>query len=303
MFDRTSDVTAQPEWTHRHAERLTNHWWWRPGWTVGTRFYAWHVTFDGQPAIHELAAAYQAELTNVPGLDMIPQQWLHLTMQGVGHVQDVTDDQVAALLDAARRRLGELAPVDVRFHRPVIRPEAVALPPQPVTPIQEVRRVVRAAIGDTYGAGAVPERANGYQPHISIAYVSTDQPAEAALAAIERVDADPVDATIDSVSLIEMHRDNRMYEWRTVETIPFGAARAGAHSMGVRPLIDFAETTRQAIADKGMTVRAAARAVNYDHAFLSRVLAGKQRPSMNLVKALDDLLDQQGKLVAIAATW
>jgi 2'-5' RNA ligase len=302
-FDRTSEMSTAPEWTYRHAEVLRNHWWWRPGWKVGTRFYAWHITVDQQPAIHDLAAAYQAELSSVAGLDMIPARWLHLTMQGVGHVEDVSDGQVADMLGAARRRLGDLEPVTVRFQHPVIRPEAIALPPHPVSPIQEIRRAVRAAIGDTFGAGAVPERATGYQPHISLAYISVDQPARAVLDALNRVQAEPVDVTIGAVSLIKMHRDSRMYEWRTVETIPLGSSGTAAHSMGVRPMIEFGEKARQAIEDKGMTVRAAARAVNYDHAFLSRVLAGKQRPSRNLVEALDQLLDQQGKLVAAAVIW
>lgn len=36
------------------------------------------------------------------------------------------------------------------------------------------------------------------------------------------VTADPTNLTINAVSLIETHRDNRMYEWRTVEAVPLG---------------------------------------------------------------------------------
>lgn len=223
-FDRTSEVSTAPEWTYRHAETLKNHWWWRPGWKVGTRFYAWHITFDQQPAIHELAAAYQAELASVAGLDVIPARWLHLTMQGVGHVEDVSDGQITDLLRAARIRLADLTPSVVRFKKPVIRPEAIVLPPHPVSPIQAIRGAVRTAIGDTFGAGAVPERATGYQPHVSLAYVSADQPITASLDAINRVHVEPVDATIGAVSLIKMHRDSRMYEWETIETVSLGTS-------------------------------------------------------------------------------
>jgi 2'-5' RNA ligase len=222
-LDRTSDMTSTPDWTHQHADQLTDHWWWRPGWKLGTRFYAWHInTFEDAAPLHRLAAGYQAELSRVPGLNMIPQPWLHLTMQGVGFVEDVTADQVDALLRAARTRLGELDPVKARFHRPVIRPEAIALPPDPVVPVQEIRHTVRAAIGDVFGPDAVPDSADGYQPHISLAYVSTPQPASTTLDAINRVTTDPADLTINAVSLIEMHRDDRMYEWRTIEAVPLG---------------------------------------------------------------------------------
>jgi hypothetical protein len=162
-------MTSAPAWTHKHADQLTDHWWWRPGWKVGTRFYAWHInTFEDAAPLHRLAAGYQAELSRVPGLDMIPLPWLHLTMQGVGFVEDVTADQVDALLRAARTRLGELDPVKARFHRPVIRPEAIALPPDPVVPVQEIRHIVRAAIGDVFGPDAVPDNADGHQPHTGL---------------------------------------------------------------------------------------------------------------------------------------
>lgn len=217
------DMTSAPEWTYKHAHDLTNHWWWRPGWKVGTRFYAWHInTFEDAAPLHRLAKQYQAELSTVQGLDMIPQQWLHLTMQGVGFVEDVSTAQVDALLSAARSRLGELEPLKVRFQRPVIRPEAIALPPDPVEPVQEIRNTVRAAIAEVFGSDRVPDNADGYQPHVSLAYVSTPQPAVTTLEAMNRVSADPADLTINAVSLIEMHRDNRMYEWRTIEAVPLG---------------------------------------------------------------------------------
>jgi 2'-5' RNA ligase len=216
-------VTSANEWTYKHADQLTDHWWWRPGWKVGTRFYAWHInTFEDAAPLHRLAALYQAELSSVPGLDMIPQQWLHLTMQGVGFVEDVSTSQIDALLSAARSRLSELQPLKVRLQRPVIRPEAIALAPDPVEPVQEIRHTVRAAIADVFGPDGVPDNADGYQPHISLAYVSIPQPVVPTLEAINRVTAAPADLTINAVSLIEMHRDNRMYEWRTIEAVPLG---------------------------------------------------------------------------------
>ncbi|MFD7499923.1 helix-turn-helix domain-containing protein [Streptomyces sp. NPDC059850] len=50
-----------------------------------------------------------------------------------------------------------------------------------------------------------------------------------------------------------------------------------------------------------MSIRGAARELVYDHAYLSRVLAGKQLPSPQLAKALDRLLGAGGELVSLAA--
>ncbi|WP_433339104.1 helix-turn-helix domain-containing protein [Spirillospora sp. CA-294931] len=46
---------------------------------------------------------------------------------------------------------------------------------------------------------------------------------------------------------------------------------------------------REALTAQGLSVRAAARRLNYDHAYLSRVLSGKQVPSPHLVAALEEL--------------
>jgi 2'-5' RNA ligase len=114
-----------------------------------------------------------------------------------------------------------------------------------VAPVQDIRRAVRAAIGNTFGAGAVPERATGYQPHVSMAYVNSEQPAQAALDAVQRTAADSIEVRIDAVSLIELHRDNRMYEWRTIETVPLGAGRTNDHSTSIRSMVEFGETSRR----------------------------------------------------------
>ncbi|MBA0054324.1 hypothetical protein E0L36_26775 [Streptomyces sp. AJS327] len=45
-----------------------------------------------------------------------------------------------------------------------------------------------------------------------------------------------------------------------------------------------------------MSIRSAARALHYDHAYLSRVLSGKQPPSLQLAGALDQLLTLGDKL-------
>ncbi|MEV6272968.1 2'-5' RNA ligase family protein [Kribbella sp. NPDC051936] len=95
----------------------------------------------------------------------------------------------------------------MRFHRPVVRREAVLLPSDPLEPLQTIRYAVRAAFADDFGATGVPENADGYRPHISLAYSNTAQPSAFA---------------VDAVSLVEMHRDNRRYEWRTVEAVPLG---------------------------------------------------------------------------------
>ncbi|WP_267941013.1 helix-turn-helix transcriptional regulator [Streptomyces sp. ST2-7A] len=62
---------------------------------------------------------------------------------------------------------------------------------------------------------------------------------------------------------------------------------------------DFAPIARRALRDSGYSLRAAARELNYDPAYLSRVLNGKQRPSPRLLDALDGLVGADGALRAV----
>jgi hypothetical protein len=56
-----------------HADHVRNHWWWRPGWRQGRRFYTRHLTFDDQPQLHALVDAYRDSFAQLPGLDLIPR--------------------------------------------------------------------------------------------------------------------------------------------------------------------------------------------------------------------------------------
>ena len=56
------------------APELTDHWWWRPRWQVGTRYYSWHVLLDGQPELRAYAARYQEALRPFGALDLVPDR-------------------------------------------------------------------------------------------------------------------------------------------------------------------------------------------------------------------------------------
>ncbi|MEU3880766.1 helix-turn-helix domain-containing protein [Streptomyces californicus] len=64
---------------------------------------------------------------------------------------------------------------------------------------------------------------------------------------------------------------------------------------------EFGRTVRASLKTQGLSIRAASRAMVYDHAFLSRVLAGKQLPSPELALSLDRLLNAHGEVVELAA--
>ncbi|MFD9823143.1 2'-5' RNA ligase family protein [Streptomyces violascens] len=201
-------------------ERMRDHWYWRPGWDVGRRFYTWHLTFEGQADVHRFAAAYRTVLEPVGGLDLVPDRWLHLTMQGIGFVGEV-DEQVALdIAAAAKARLADVPAFDFTLHAPVVDPEAILVPVQPDGPVRAVRDTVRAAIGDVLPE--VPERAEGFTPHVSLGYSNSTGPTAPFTTALADAAIAPAHGRITQAELIVIHRDHRMYEWEPLATVPLG---------------------------------------------------------------------------------
>lgn len=203
-------------------DRLVNHWWWRPGWSVGRSFYTWHLTFDDSTAapLHDLVNRLHTGLADVEGLDLIPQQWLHLTMQGLGFTDEVSGDDVDAITRAAAQRLAAVATFDMPLGPIEADDEATGLLVRPWAAVAAVRNGIREAIADVWDE--VPESSE-FHPHVSIAYSNADVPTgpiRERVAALR--DIEPVTIPIKGAQLIRLNRDNRMYEWETVADVPLG---------------------------------------------------------------------------------
>lgn len=200
--------------------QVANHWWWRPGWRVGRRFYTVHATFADAPAVQALAAKARERLAGLPGLDLIPGEWLHLTMQGIGFADEVSDDDLSAIITAAKARFTGVPPVTVALGPPVVAGEGVTCWASPPRALDQVRDAVRAGIAAVRGPERVPETAQ-WSAHVSVAYASADGPGEPIEAALGGLD-EAAEATIGAVDLIRLGRDHRLYEWEAIASLPLG---------------------------------------------------------------------------------
>jgi hypothetical protein len=192
--------------------QMRDHWWWRPGWRIGRRMYAWHVIFNHRTPLHELARAYQEALAPLPGIDPIPIRWLHLTMQGIAFTDEISAQDVTDIARAARKRLTGQPPVPLTVGPALVDPEAIMLEVRPANALDPVRTGVRAAIADVRGVAEVPE-ADQWTPHISLAYSNNDGPAASFAEVLIAVTHPPVDVTVSAVDLIELSRDAHLYQW------------------------------------------------------------------------------------------
>jgi hypothetical protein len=208
----------------RHAEAVRDHLWWRPGWCTGRSCYTWHITFDGDGdgELHALAERYRSALTGLPAVTPVPDRWLHLTMQGIGFADEIADADLRAIIESAGTRLTTVEPVPVQLGPAVVGDEAVALPAEPHNAVRAIRTAIRAAIADVWGPDQVPEDADRFRPHASVAYLAAEGPAAPYIAAVSSVRNGTARTTVRAASLIRLNRDRRMYVWDTLATMPLG---------------------------------------------------------------------------------
>lgn len=202
---------------------MIDHWWWRPGWAVGRQFYTWHLTFDNAPEAARLVEKYRPHL-DLPSLDLIPQRWLHLTMQGIGFVGEVDEADIDKIVTAAGVRLAALEPFTVSLGPTVVDPEVVRLQVNPAGPVRHLRRELRAAIADVWGTDSVPEDADDFTPHVSLAYSNSEGDMQPVLDAAGGAVSGSARCTIGHADLIMLNRDHRQYEWTTYAEVPLRAS-------------------------------------------------------------------------------
>jgi 2'-5' RNA ligase len=210
-----------PETPSPDETQMIDHWWWRPGWSVGRQFYTWHLTFENAPDVERLIGEYNAHL-DLPGLDIIPARWLHLTMQGIGFVGEVDENDVDKIVSAAQTRLAGLEPFPITLGPTVVDPEVVRLQVTPAEPVSKLRKELRAAIGEVWGAANVPEDEDDFTPHVSLAYSNQAGDMEPILRAASAISPEPGHATITHVDLIMLNRDHKQYEWTTYAKLALG---------------------------------------------------------------------------------
>lgn len=200
-------------------DQQTDHWWWRPGWGVGTRFYAWHITLDGQDDLHQLIDRYQAALADEAGLDPVPHQWRHITMTGIGHFEDVPEAQLREAVEAVREAVSSFGAIETTFGRAAIFKEAIALPPSNPEVFTELQNLAQQATAKII-PGADKHNPN-FRAHVSTHYSNSEHPTADIRQALDAAEQS-APARFPRLDLIRMHRDRRMYEWDQVTSIPFG---------------------------------------------------------------------------------
>src|SRR5260370_9148288 len=77
-------------------------------WPPGREDYHWHVLPGTELARQRLARPY-GDLTSQPGLAPVRPEYMHITVQHIGPVHDITPDELAEIAGRARAGSGGVA--------------------------------------------------------------------------------------------------------------------------------------------------------------------------------------------------
>ncbi len=135
------------------------------------QFLSFQVPIGEMPVAGEIAAL-QEELADINGLSLIPAEFLHISVRGVGfqviaHPQqgDVLRQDVGGISERAAKALRGTKPIDVTVGPVNVFPDALILQVQPIEPLRDALRALEV----TRHADAFPYQAENYLPHVTIA--------------------------------------------------------------------------------------------------------------------------------------
>ncbi|MGW5743710.1 2'-5' RNA ligase family protein [Amycolatopsis sp. NPDC003861] len=184
------------------------------------------MTFaESNPAV-ALASDFAPLIAEIPSMDEVGSDGLHITVQGVGFTDEVSRSDLEQISSAASAKLAAHPATTLTVGPPYVDEETIQLGTRDSGALVGVRLAIQDAISDVWGVEKTPERGQAYTPHLTVAYsngvarISQLEDRMRALGLSDRVYTLPVQA----VSLIELNRDQKRYEWRELARVPLTAA-------------------------------------------------------------------------------
>jgi 2'-5' RNA ligase len=187
-------------------------------WPAGREDYHWHVLPGTELARERLARPY-AELTGQAGLAPVRPEYMHITVQHIGPVQDVTVDELAEIVGRVRAGCSGVASFAVTAGRAEAWETSIVCPLRPGyllgTLWHLVTSVSRAVTGTRLAVSPAV-----YHPHLALAYGIAHADQAALRAWLADCDAAEAALPVTRLTLVAQEHDGREITFRVVDEIP-----------------------------------------------------------------------------------
>lgn len=149
----------------------------------------------------------------MPGVDVVPTEWLHLTMTGVGYADDFDSSTPKEHVDSVFSATSSTSVGPLVFDRLFIYQEGVRF--SAASPgLQELRTLQSDLV--TAAGGPDPDPDEVFYAHVSLSHFSREISEELLSVALDLADLRPVVVASPRLSLIELGRDDRVYTGRVM---------------------------------------------------------------------------------------
>ena len=200
--------------------RMTDHWAIQPGTDPQHRQLMWPVTLGADRTVIELTRQAHRRLAGIPGLDLVPPRWLHLTTLTSGPADAIAPGALAAMIEEAQHLLAAITPITITLSRVLYHPRAVMLDAGPAEPFKPVIEAIQTATRHARSSTVLYH--DPWRPHITLAYSNGTQPAAPVIEALGR-SLPARQVTIRSVSLVTQSPGQR-WTWDLIANLPLAAA-------------------------------------------------------------------------------
>lgn len=210
------------------APCLENHWHWRPEWHQNRACLLWYLTFEDQSELTERAVQVEGALRDSGKVDVVPSEWLHLTLDDVAYEDHLSPDRVEALVETAREAVADCFMPPLELGPVVAMADAIVLQAGPhpaITRLRDRLHAVSEAVVGRDNETSSPD----FWPHVSLGYVNDACAEHLIMEPLNAVAKDPFQTSVSRLTLASVTRKNRHYQWtsRAVLTLPHDARGTG----------------------------------------------------------------------------
>jgi 2'-5' RNA ligase len=201
--------------------QMTDNWAIQPGTDPKHQQLMWPVALGADQTVIELAGQAHRRIAGIPGLDLVPPRWLHLTTLTSGPADDIAPGPLAAIIEEAQHLLAAVGPITITLGRVLYHPRAVMLDAGPAGPFEPVIEAIQTATRRAGSSTALYH--DPWRPHITLAYSNATRPAAPVIQALGR-SLPARQVIIRSVSLVTQSPGQR-WTWDLIADLPLAAGK------------------------------------------------------------------------------
>jgi 2'-5' RNA ligase len=189
----------------------------------------WYLTFQDEPELANRIAHAQSFLHGVASVDLVPAQWLHLTLDDVGFVDELAADEVDAIVSLARTAVEGVPRFSLSLGHVSLMVDAIVLLAAPESELRQLRDRLRGCTRTVLGSKA-RHRLRSFSPHVTLAYSNQAWDPGRIMEMSDSDASGPMSVRISRLELAAVTRSRRHYQWTTQAVIAWeeGTSHASA---------------------------------------------------------------------------